>query len=247
MKISFIIPCGRMPFEKSGQKTVDSILKHHPDEEIIVSSKEKIHYKNIISIQEREDNIGCVGPCNAMAGIARGDFICMINDDYYLSDNSIYPVIEYLQNKKLMGLTLLPYDGRETGVGKCPFYDNKVSSWLDTIMFPVVSRYFIKNHGELMYYRLKHYYGDNTISIRLWKDYNQTEFVYNNDKIYVHSMPQIANSLFTEQSNEFKIYQQFLNIYNIEDTRIKQNTYKFKKELHILQSLLDNNNTYNIH
>lgn len=213
--ITFIIPCGRIPFANAGQKTVDSILKNHPDAEIIVSSKEKIHYKDIISIQERSDNIGCVKPCNIMALMARGDYICMLNDDYYLNDNSINPAIDYLLKHHLMGLTLFPCDGIGTGVGRCPFYDNKKGSWLDTVMFPVVKKEFIASYGELMFFRLKHYYGDNTISIRLWKDFNQTKFVFDNNSLYVCSSQHTKYSLFKEQPNEFETYKKFLRFYNV--------------------------------
>ena len=118
--ISFIIPCGRIPFENNGKLTVDSILLHHNNPEIIVSSKEEINYKNIIFLKEDENNYGTVKPINNMANIASRDFISVLNDDFYIKDN-LESIIRFINTINLVGLTLMLIDWLRTGYSNIPY------------------------------------------------------------------------------------------------------------------------------
>lgn len=229
--ITFIIPCGRIPFKIAGQLTVDSILAVHPNSEIIVTSKEKIDYKNIIYIKENESNFGAVEPINTMARAATSDFVCLLNDDFYIKDN-LEPIIDEIIKDDLIGLTLMPKDWAYTGPGNIPSEVRNISLDIANMPFPIVRKNFIAKHGGLLYSRFAHHYADCALAFLLRRVYKQDKLVFDNKQIYAHDLKHNTSlDYYTKKSKEdYRTYQQivfYTDIYSMMDSLKTEDYLKF--------------------
>lgn len=221
--ISFIIPCGRIPFYNAGRYTVDSILDNHIDCEIVLSSKEYIDYRNCKFYQESELNVGAVEPINQMANIASGEFICLLNDDFHLKDN-ITPAIIHIIKHGYMGLTLMPLDWKRTGYGYIP-YNSKQQLTISNMPFPIVRKEFILKNQTLLYPAFNHHYADCALALVLKLIYHQDEIVFDNQHLYIYdnSNNKSLDYCIKYNTKDFEIYQSFLGEIN--------KTYPIEKEL----------------
>jgi len=120
-EISFIMNTNRN-FDFYGSKVVESIknLTNKRSYEILVFSKADPKYPGVTWVEEKYDTGGSIYGYNLLASMAKGDFICIVVDDYILSPNYLdiitYLEDDYFENKKFRITT----PGIKVGNSFCP-------------------------------------------------------------------------------------------------------------------------------
>lgn len=212
-KIGFIVPCGR-DFKSHGIHTVNSILHYHSmsNTEILISSKETINnFGNVYYVPEPHSNVGAVMPINNMACIAKGKFICVLNDDNYLRDN-IEHIPDFIESHNLVGLGLMPSYWKPGEYDPIPDCGINIPHNIHNMGFPIIKKEFITRNNQLFCSAFTHHYADCLLPLCLKVVYGQNQFIFDDNKtfIYFAGLKSIDRFSKNQYNSDYEIYKRIL-------------------------------------